>query len=630
MIERFLNNIKNLFSFTGKRVVILILIFSWIFSGWPQIWNFPPKVSNVLAGSALHTSGSGSQSIPAGATNLVIEVFGGGGGGGGGGCSGGGCNGLGNGGGGGGGYSRHVIASPATSYSYSVGAGGGGGAAQTNGSPGGASTVDTTLVVANGGNGGTGATVGGGAGGAGATAGTGNQVTRIGGNGAAGTNSGPTNSHSGGGGGGGAGTNNPGGNASGVTAGAGGSADGGAGGTGSTGNNVSGSAGSTYGGGGAGSNRQNSGADGAAGAVRFTWDDPVVAPTVTTQAVSSIGENTATGNGNVTSDGGATVTERGVVANTTGTPTTSDLKFMAGAGGTGAFTASMTSLDAETHYYVRAYAINSVGTSYGEEVEFDTNAIDIPPTVTLNSPADEATGEGSAPTLNFTGTDTNGDTIEYNVQIDTSIDFNSVSGSPLLDKFSTTDAGFTSGHPFTSGEAKEFTVQSGDELSNGIHYWRVRAIDPTGSNTYGAWSATRSFTVTVAEVSISLSTDGSVQFGTMPQNTAKDTTSGDLNDPETIQVDSGPADLEIKSTNFSDGGSGWSLGSTSGSNTVKWEFSKDGSNWIIFELEDSLYPLDTNVSQSSTRSIYFRITAPTDTNSYQQHSAIVTIVASAP
>lgn len=41
-----------------------------------------------------------------------------------------------------------------------------------------------------------------------------------------------------------------------------------------------------------------------------------------------------------------------------------------------------------------------------------------------------------------------------------------------------------------------FTVQSGDALSGGTYYWRARAIDPFGSNTYGAWSATRTFTVT--------------------------------------------------------------------------------------------------------------------------------------
>lgn len=109
------------------------------------------------------------------------------------------------------------------------------------------------------------------------------------------------------------------------------------------------------------------------------------APTVTTQSVSSIGTTTATGNGNVTSDGGATITERGVCWNTGGTPTTSD-STATSAGTTGAFTASMTSLSPSTTYYVRAYAINSEGTSYGSEVDFTTSASSSAPTVTT-SPA---------------------------------------------------------------------------------------------------------------------------------------------------------------------------------------------------------------------------------------------------
>lgn len=95
------------------------------------------------------------------------------------------------------------------------------------------------------------------------------------------------------------------------------------------------------------------------------------APTVTTQAVSDIAGTTATGNGNVTSDGGASITERGVCWNTGGTPTTSDSKATA-SGTTGAYTASITGLSVSTLYYVRAYAINSVGTSYGDQVNFTT------------------------------------------------------------------------------------------------------------------------------------------------------------------------------------------------------------------------------------------------------------------
>lgn len=72
---------------------------------------------------------------------------------------------------------------------------------------------------------------------------------------------------------------------------------------------------------------------------------------------------------------------------------------------------------------------------------------------------------------------------------------------PLIDAVSGTDAGFSgtpdNTDPFTSGQAVTYTVQSA--LSNStLYYWRVRGIDPSGSNIYGAWATTRSFTTAAA------------------------------------------------------------------------------------------------------------------------------------
>jgi len=137
--------------------------------------------------------------------------------------------------------------------------------------------------------------------------------------------------------------------------------------------------------------------------------------------------------------------------------------------------------------------------------------------------------------------------------------------------------------------------------------------------------------VTYSPLAISISTDGSVSFGNQNLDTTQDTTSGGLNDSETIQVDCGPVDLDIKSSSFTDGSNIWSLGSSSnGSEQVFWEFSKDETNWTTFAAADTLYSFDTNVSTSSTRSLYLRLTTPTSTSSYNQHSSTVTIVASAP
>ena len=100
-----------------------------------------------------------------------------------------------------------------------------------------------------------------------------------------------------------------------------------------------------------------------------------------TTAASSINLSTASSGGNITSDGGASVTARGVCWSTAANPTTSDSKTSDGTG-TGIFTSSITGLAQGTTYYVRAYATNMVGTTYGAQISFTTLAV---PTITTGS-----------------------------------------------------------------------------------------------------------------------------------------------------------------------------------------------------------------------------------------------------
>ena len=98
-------------------------------------------------------------------------------------------------------------------------------------------------------------------------------------------------------------------------------------------------------------------------------------PTVTTQAVTGIGTNLATGHGNITDLGSPDPSQYGVCWNTTGTPTIADSNTTQGAANaTGAFTSNITGLSPNTTYYVRAYAINTEGTAYGNQVSFTTAA----------------------------------------------------------------------------------------------------------------------------------------------------------------------------------------------------------------------------------------------------------------
>ena len=115
------------------------------------------------------------------------------------------------------------------------------------------------------------------------------------------------------------------------------------------------------------------------------WSFPG-APSVTTQAVNPIGATTATGNGTMTALGTENPTQHGVCWSTSENPTISlPTKTTQGViSETKAFTSSMTGLTAETLYYVRAYATNSYGTSYGDQVSFTT----IEPTVTTAQDGD--------------------------------------------------------------------------------------------------------------------------------------------------------------------------------------------------------------------------------------------------
>ena len=87
--------------------------------------------------------------------------------------------------------------------------------------------------------------------------------------------------------------------------------------------------------------------------------------------VSDVTATTATCGGYVADDGGATVTARGVCWSTSQNPTISDSHTTDGSG-TGSFTSNITGLNGLTTYYVRAYATNSVGTMYGNQVSFTT------------------------------------------------------------------------------------------------------------------------------------------------------------------------------------------------------------------------------------------------------------------
>ena len=99
-------------------------------------------------------------------------------------------------------------------------------------------------------------------------------------------------------------------------------------------------------------------------------------PVITTTAPSQKTQTSAVSGGNTTSDGGASITERGICWSTSVNPTILD-SHVTNPGSVGIFASSMTGLIKNTTYYVRAYATNSVGTSYGSGISFSTYGLRI-------------------------------------------------------------------------------------------------------------------------------------------------------------------------------------------------------------------------------------------------------------
>lgn len=95
-----------------------------------------------------------------------------------------------------------------------------------------------------------------------------------------------------------------------------------------------------------------------------------LAPSVTTSAISNVGETSLRANGNITSDGGASITERGFYVGTNSASPTNNTKYTV-SGTTGSYNRTI-SVNNNTTYYCWAFATNSVGTTYGSRVQATT------------------------------------------------------------------------------------------------------------------------------------------------------------------------------------------------------------------------------------------------------------------
>ncbi len=131
-----------------------------------------------------------------------------------------------------------------------------------------------------------------------------------------------------------------------------------------------------------------------------------------------------------------------------------------------------------------------------------------------------------------------------------------------------------------------------------------------------------------AIISVTLTTDGIVNYGTLAAGASRSTIVSQLNDTQIAQNDgNGTETFNIK-TSTATGGTTWSVGGTPGANTFVHEYSVNGgNNWFVLDAADVYETLATGIAPAATQSFDLRLTAPSSSSDFQEKSVTITIQA---
>lgn len=186
---------------------------------------------------------------------------------------------------------------------------------------------------------------------------------------------------------------------------------------------------------------------GVEGVYRWDVEGGVVQSTPTVNSTASVSSITGTGaesGGNVSSDGGSTVTVRGLAFGTSSGPTIASDTVVSGSG-TGSFTATIDGLTPSTTYYVRAFATNSLGTAYGPQQSFTTLSVTPPSVSTGAITAGTVSADGNAEVTSDGGASVTDRGLAWGTSADPTIADNSVSAGSGTGAFTAEMTGLTPG-----------------------------------------------------------------------------------------------------------------------------------------------------------------------------------------
>lgn len=211
-------------------------------------------------------------------------------------------------------------------------------------------------------------------------------------------------------------------------------------------------------------------------------------PILTTYEVTDIKSLSANAGGNITDDGGKDVYLRGVCWGTVDNPTIKDFVGTS-LKGTGGFARNITGLTPDTYYHLRAFAMNSIGTAYGNEVHFRTKQVIAPKVTTITDSL----------SASFTSIRVGGEiTIYDEIPINERGFCSSTYGNPT-----------TGSKVFPCGSGSGRFEKNLDQLQPGtLYYVRAYAVTVAGV-TYG--DVVKCYTLTLQEIVISEITSSSVR-----------------------------------------------------------------------------------------------------------------------
>ncbi|HRZ11713.1 MAG TPA: S8 family serine peptidase [Kiritimatiellia bacterium] len=226
----------------------------------------------------------------------------------------------------------------------------------------------------------------------------------------------------------------------------------------------------------------------------FAVDAASGTPTLSTLAVSNLAPTSAMSGGNITSDGGASVTQRGVCWSTNSTPTTNDTRTSNGSGA-GSYSSSLAGLAPGRSYYVRAYAINANGVGYGSAIGFSADCF-------TNAPGGLTTGSVAETSFTAAWNALDG-ALGYRLDVSTSEAFTGGGGgdSTNLVRFEFAAAPFLA--PETVAGVVTCSVMSlssgtiETNVTTGIYFPNEPYIEETGGWTAGSQAGAKYFAFTI-------------------------------------------------------------------------------------------------------------------------------------